>query len=108
MQPIKALSSKQKLINQINQCLEWRVAQGGDNPIDHLATNLTDHQTNRLTDQPTNKVSSESLPRTWRVFPPIGNVSNARGSGVLDASRNTEWLRKLNSLSENNGSRESL
>ena len=47
-------------------------------------------------------------PRTWSVFPPMGNVSNASGNGVLDAARNTEWLRKLKPLSANNGSKESL
>lgn len=41
-----------------------------------------------------NKMSNRTsaIPLTCRTFPPSGKVSKAKGRGVLDESKNTEWV----------------
>ena len=49
-----------------------------------------------------------AVPLTWSTFPPSGKVSKASGKGVLDESRNTEWVVKEKSCPSNKGSMDSL
>ena len=48
------------------------------------------------------------IPLTWRTFPPSGKVSKARGRGVFEESRNTEWVVNEKFCDSKSGSIESL
>ena len=51
---------------------------------------------------------STDAPLTWSILPLKGNVSNARGSGVLEESKNKEWLSNVILYFSSIGSKESL